>query len=172
MKLWPATLRVMVAVAVVVCGATRASATLITDIPVGSGPDVVLSSLTFDEGEASLVLTSSGLQLNISHFGDGSYSSTSLTNNSWNLSWLGGAGPDFGAMPLVHGGQGSSSAPWLDGGGLPLDPTGSFVVGSDLSPQPGVLTAVPEPASMTLLGLGAAFVVYRRRRQPGEAEVR
>jgi hypothetical protein len=171
MKFRTATARVITAIVVVVCGAARANATLITGNPVSPGPDVVLSSMSFDAGEANLVLTRFGLQLNIVHFGDGSESSTLLTNDSSNLSWLGASGrdfPDFQRFGSTSGSQSPASS--LSGGFVPSGSVGSFSLGSSVSLQTNALTATPEPSTMALfvIGSGALMCLWMRRRSAGD----
>ena len=160
-----------VGVAIVTCAATRAGATEITADPGPSAPigsNILIASMSFDGGEAGLLLTGASLQLEIVRFGDGqrSTSLTDLGGSSWTGSF--GVNPyfpfGFQSSSLTGGSQGSGSASSLSAGWTP-----SVGGGSSLSPTSPTPVANPEPSTVILIGTGLVGLLHRRmRRQAAE----
>ncbi len=82
----------------------------------------------------------------------------------WSLSGTGASGPWTPALPLANATFGQNSSQSIANGAFSTNVMGGQTYGIDL-PFQIYGEAVPEPATMTILGLGAAALVARRRKQ-------
>jgi hypothetical protein len=158
----------LAAVAMVACGASRAGATLISadlGAPGQTGPDVLISMMSFEGGEAGLYLASSGLHLDIVRFGDGQGASNSNSLTGGNSSvWIASFGAGNPYFPFGFQGSGPSGGSQSSSLGGGLSPSSSGLSSSGQT-STAVLTANPEPSTMILLGTGLAALIRRRMRQ-------